>query len=159
MPGNEDLTTILLDALEDERKAEATYAAVIEKFGEIRPFINIIDAERRHSAAIERQMQRLGLGIPANQWEGKAKAPASLAAACELAIEAEIENIALYDRLIPGIDDQIVRQVLQNLQDASRNNHLPAFRRCLAREKGEPGDYLAERGRGGRGHKRGCRDR
>lgn len=155
MPDNEDLTAILRNALDDERKAEAVYRAVIEKFGEIRPFINIIDAERRHSAAIERQMQRLGLDVPVNQWEGKVEAPASLAAACEMAVQAEIENIALYDRLIPGIGDQAVRKVLQNLQDASRNNHLPAFRRCLAREKGEPDGNPAGRGRGGPGHRRG----
>ena len=39
-----NLEAVLLEALDDERKAEATYAAVIEKFGEVRPFINIIDA-------------------------------------------------------------------------------------------------------------------
>jgi hypothetical protein len=61
---NGDLRTILDEALEDERKAEATYAAVLTKFGEVRPFSNIIDAERRHSSAIERQMARLGFPIP-----------------------------------------------------------------------------------------------
>jgi rubrerythrin len=147
-----DLETILCDALEDERKAEATYGAVIDKFGPVRPFTNIIDAERRHSLAIERQMQRLGLTIPPNNWEGKASAPASLASACDMAIQAEIENIALYDRLIPGIDEPMVRQVLQNLQDASRDNHLPAFRRCAAREKGERN--AAGSGPGGRGGRR-----
>lgn len=135
MPGDVDLATILRDALEDERKAEATYAAVIDHFGPVRPFINIVEAEKRHSAAIERQMQRLGLAIPEGLWQpDKVDPPVSLAAACALAIEAEIENIALYDRLIPQIGDASVREVLQNLQDASRNNHLPAFRRCLARE-------------------------
>ncbi|MGB5078285.1 MAG: DUF2202 domain-containing protein, partial [Sphingorhabdus sp.] len=124
MTENQELTTILHDALDDERKAEATYAAVIDRFGPVRPFINIIEAEGRHSAAIERQMQRLGLDIPANRWEKNADAPASLAAACEFAIQAEMENIALYDRLIPSISDITVRKVLQNLQDASRNNHL-----------------------------------
>ena len=159
-----DLEEILRDALEDERKAEATYAAVIEKFGEVRPFINIIDAERRHSAAIERQMARLGFAIPADQWEGKGVAPATLAEACSMAIEAEIENIALYDRLLPSIADDVVRQVLQNLQDASRDNHLPAFRRCLEREEGGDGSGIGRAGRGGpggrghgRGRGRGCR--
>jgi rubrerythrin len=131
---SQDIRTILLDALDDERKAEATYAAVIDKFGPARPFINIIDAERRHSEAIKRQLQRLGFDIPADQWAGKGEAPASLAAACEIAIEAELANIALYDRLIPLISDTTARQVLQNLQNASRENHLPAFRRCLARQ-------------------------
>lgn len=143
-----DLHTVLLDALEDERKAEATYAAVIAKFGPVRPFINIIEAERRHAEAIERQLLRLGYAIPENHWEKRrVEAPASLASACELAIEAEVENIALYDRLIPGISDPAVREVLHNLQAASRENHLPAFRRCLARESGQG------RGQSGRRHR------
>ncbi|MBA3054387.1 MAG: DUF2202 domain-containing protein [Sphingomonadales bacterium] len=150
-----DLEEILRDALEDERKAEATYAAVIEKFGEVRPFINIIDAERRHSAAIERQMTRLGFAIPSNHWEGKGVAPDTLAEACSMAIEAEIENIALYDRLLPAIADDVVRQVLQNLQDASHDNHLPAFHRCLEREESGDGRGFGRAGRGGPGHGRG----
>ena len=150
-----NLQEILLDALDDERKAEATYAAVIERFGPVRPFSNIISAEHRHAGAIERQMARLGFDIPENPWEGKAEAPSSLAAACEMAVHAEIDNIALYDRLIPQIQDHVVRQVFQNLQDASRDNHLPAFQRCLAREQGQG---AGGRGRGGRGQGRRCRN-
>lgn len=145
---NGDLRTILDEALEDERKAEATYAAVLAKFGEVRPFSNIIDAERRHSSAIERQMARLGFPIPPNNWEGRAPVPASLAEACREAVQAEVENIALYDRLLPTIADSTVRQVLENLQAASRDNHLPAFRRCLAREEGQGGGGFRRSGRG-----------
>ena len=160
---NINLEAVLLEALDDERKAEATYGAVIEKFGEVRPFINIIEAERRHSAALERQMIRLGFAIPANQWQGKGMAPATLAEACSMAIKAEVENIALYDRLLPAIADDSVRHVLQNLQDASRDNHLPAFRRCLERENGGDGSGGARDGQGsqgrhgrGRGPRGGC---
>ncbi|OYX63307.1 MAG: DUF2202 domain-containing protein [Sphingomonadales bacterium 32-64-17] len=131
-----DLRTILLEALDDERKAEATYAAVIAKFGAVRPFANIIDAERRHAAALERQLRRLGIGVPPDPWPGKVKAPATLAEACASAIEGEIQNVALYDRLIPLIADPAARQVMENLQAASRDRHLPAFRRCLERERG-----------------------
>ena len=128
-----DLEQILLDALDDERKAEATYAAVIEKFGPVRPFTNIISAERRHAAAVENQMDRLGFEIPENPWQGRVDAPSSLAIACEQAVQAEIENVALYDRLVPLIADAKVRHVFERLRDASRDNHLPAFRRHLAR--------------------------
>lgn len=128
-----DLERILREALEDERKAEATYAAVIDKFGPIRPFINIVSAENRHAMAVEKQMARLGFEIPANEWEGRGEAPDTVAAACRQAVEGEIENIALYDRLIPQIDEPGVRHVLERLRDASRDNHLPAFRRCLRR--------------------------
>ena len=129
------LANILLDALEDERKAEATYAAVIEKFGPVRPFSNNIEAEQRHAAALERQLARLGIDVPPNAWTGKVTAPASLAQACESAVQGEVENIALYDRLIPMIEDPAARQVMENLQAASRERHLPAFKRCLERER------------------------
>lgn len=131
---NAQITRFLEDALEDERKAEAYYAAVINQFGPVRPFINIIEAEKRHALAIERQMHRLGIPAPPNAWRGKIEAPASLTLACEAAIQSELENIALYDRMIPSIKDPILRDVLSSLQSASRDNHLPAFRRCLARQ-------------------------
>ena len=108
-----ELAKILLDALDDERKAEATYAAVIAKFGPVRPFSNIIEAEQRHASALERQLRRLGLTVPPNPWTGKVSAPATLKEACESAVEGEIENIALYDRLIPMIDDPSARQVME----------------------------------------------
>ena len=110
-----DVAAILSEALEDERKAEATYLAIIERFGSVRPFINIVDAETRHSRAIERQMELLGITIPANLWIGRGSAPKSLASACEPAVAAEIENIALYDRLLPFVQDPTVRIVLENL--------------------------------------------
>ena len=130
-----DLQTLLVDALEDERKAEAFYSAVLAKFGPVRPFVNIVSAERRHAEAIERHLRRLGYPVPGNRWEGRGQAPSSLAAACEQAVAGEVDNIALYDRLIPSIEDPAVRQLFENLQSASRENHLPAFRRCLERER------------------------
>jgi len=61
-----ELRTILLEALDDERKSGATYTAIIECLGEVRPFINIVDAEARHSRAIEPQMERFGMAVPEN---------------------------------------------------------------------------------------------
>lgn len=130
-----NLATILNDALDDEYKAEATYAAVIARFGSVRPFINIVEAERRHAGALIRQCERLGIAPVANRWAGKVAAPASLRDACAEAIAAEVENIALYDRLLPGVADPQLREVLERLQEASRDRHLPAFRRCLDRQR------------------------
>ena len=129
------LAAILNDALDDEYKAEATYAAVIARFGAVRPFINIVEAERRHAGALVRQCERLGIAPVANRWAGKVAAPASLRDACAEAIAAEVENIALYDRLLPGVADTQLRDVLERLQEASRDRHLPAFRRCLDRQR------------------------
>jgi rubrerythrin len=124
----------LLIALDDEYKAEATYEAVLAKFGNARPFSNIINAEIRHSKAAKAELDRLGVSYPTvNPYKGKIAAPASLLEACKIGITAEEENIALYDRILPTIKDQQVRTVLSNLQAASRDRHLPAFRRCVDR--------------------------
>lgn len=134
-----EIRSILLEALQDEYKAEATYASVIARFGPVRPFVNIIEAERRHAEAIRMQLQRHGWECPSNSWFGKVPPPETLLEACEAAIEAEEENIRLYDRLLPQIGDRGARRVLENLQRASRDHHLPAFRRCQARQKGAGG--------------------
>jgi hypothetical protein len=143
-PRSLDLGVLLLEVLEDERRAEATYAAVLDAFGPVRPFVNIIEAERRHAAAVEVQLRRLGLDVPARRSGDPPVAPPTLAEACERAIAAEIENVALFDRVIPQVEDGTVRLVLEALRAASRDRHLPAFRRCFARA-------------GRRGAGRGCR--
>lgn len=137
-------------ALDDEYKAEATYAAVIAAFGEVRPFINIIEAERRHAASVRAELDRLGLSYdPPNPYLGKVAAPASVLEACKAGIDAEVENIALYDRLLPKITDPQVRDTLTRLQWASRERHLPAFTRCVER-----GGTMGQGPGGGRGRGR-----
>jgi hypothetical protein len=49
----------LSEALDDEYRARATYRKVIERFGPVRPFVNIVDTENRHVGALVRQFQRL----------------------------------------------------------------------------------------------------
>lgn len=124
--------------LNDEYRAEATYEAVMARFGEVRPFVNIIRAEQRHSERVRAEMARLGLDVTStNPFLGTITAPATLVDACAQGVTAERENIALYDEILPRLEDQQVRTVLTALQRASRDNHLPAFERCVARG-GEP---------------------
>lgn len=124
----------LVSALDDEYRAEATYAAVLQKFGEVRPFVNVIEAERRHAARVRSEMNRLGIKHRStNPYLGKITAPDSLLAACRLGVTAERENIGLYDRLLPNISDPQVRATLVALQSASKDRHLPAFQRCVDR--------------------------
>lgn len=124
----------LCAALDDEYKAIATYQAILDAFGAVRPFVNIIEAERRHAAALQRQFMRLSWQPPADRWQGKTRAPASLAAACAQAVTAEIENASLYDVLLDDVqgDPQTV-EVFTRLRDASQQRHLPAFERCANR--------------------------
>lgn len=133
----------LSEALEDEYKARAAYRKVIERFGPVRPFVNIAEAEDRHIEALLAQFRRLGMDPPQDSWPERVTAPGSVAEACAAAIEAEIANDAMYTRLLGQVTDAGVCEVMLRLQAASRNHHLPAFQRCLARESRGPA-----RGRG-----------
>lgn len=165
--GSLDAATVaaLEEALDDEYKAAATYHAVIAAFGPVRPFINIVEAEQRHAAALLALFERHGLTPPPDRWAGSVAAPESLEAACREAVAGEIENAAMYDRLLGAVGDSDVAQVLTRLREASQERHLPAFRRGLARAAGlAPGqghrhgeDGGEERGRGRQRRHRGGR--
>lgn len=126
----------LREALDDEYKARATYQSVIDRFGPVRPFVNIIEAEERHANALLRLFERFGMEPPKDRWAGQVPAPSSLAEACKAGVEAEIENAAMYARLLAQVSDTRVRDVLTRLQQASQQRHLPAFRRCAERRSG-----------------------
>ena len=82
----------LMMTLDDEYKAEATYVAVIDKFGEIRSFANIIEAERHDAERAKVEKDRLGISYDTESFYlGKMTAPQSVLAACEQGVAAEIE--------------------------------------------------------------------
>jgi hypothetical protein len=126
----------LRDALDDEYRAWATYDQVVRDFGAERPFTNIRDAEARHIEALRALFQRYDLAFPDNTWPGRVPRFASTREACEAGIEAELTNAALYERLMRSTRRQDILTVFGNLQRASQQRHLPAFRRCASRGRG-----------------------
>ena len=126
MAADRSTISALCEALEDEYRARATYREVIRAFGPARPFVNIVEAEERHVTALLTLFARLGIAPPADTWPARVKAPPSLRDACREGVKAEIENDAMYDRLLRQTEDPEARQVMQQLQRASRERHLPA---------------------------------
>jgi hypothetical protein len=122
----------LSDALDDEYKAWATYGAVMEKFGNIRPFIMISRAEEQHISSLKGLFEKYGLTIPENSYVSRVSAPATLAAACQIGVDAEIANAKLYqEQLLPAVTAYPdITQVFTNLMNASQDKHLLAFDRC-----------------------------
>jgi hypothetical protein len=126
----------LRTALADEYHAEAFYAAVIDHFGNVRPFSNIIRSERMHQAMIIDLMKAHGFAVPANDQLGSATilaaVPARLSEACTIGVKAEIDNRDLYEaKLLPAVvayPDVVA--TFERLSAASDSNHLPAFERC-----------------------------
>jgi hypothetical protein len=146
------LEEALTAALDDEYRARATYRAVLRAYGEVRPFANIVQSEERHIEALERLCKRYDVKVPPDPYASRIPAPESLEAACEAAAAAERENGALYERLIAAAGQRAdVAEVFRRLRAASQENHLPAFERALARERGGGGDgSFGGAGHGGR---------
>ncbi|MBK7394233.1 MAG: hypothetical protein IPI64_13195 [Chloracidobacterium sp.] len=135
----------LVSALADERLSQATYQAVLNKFPGSRPFINIIEAEKKHESFLLPLFAKYGVTVPANELDpAKISVPADLVEACKAGVKLENENIALYDRFLQFVKEPDVKEVFTRLQSASRDNHLPAFTRCSegggggGRGKGRP---------------------
>ena len=126
---------VLLAAMEatiqDEFRAELIYQRVLDDFGSVLPFNNIINAEVRHSEAIASLYVTRGLPVPESRWaSNEIPSFSSITAACQAGVVAEIENIEIYDRYFDLPFPEDVRKVFTNNRAASLERHLPAFERC-----------------------------
>lgn len=133
--GSQATTTETLAAMEraiqDEYHAENIYLRVMADFGEVWPFVNIVNAEERHSVAVAGLYRNRGLDVPASRWNlDNVPRFGSIPEACAAAVQAERENIALYDSFLAMDLPNDVRNVFTNNRLASLQNHLPAFESC-----------------------------
>jgi len=123
----------LADALDDEYKSHETYQQVIRDFGPVRPFINIVQAEARHISALSGLLAKYAVPPPVNRWAVKAPRFASVHEACVAGVQGEIDNVALYDRLLHATQRADLLDAFHALRSASQGRHLPAFQRCAQR--------------------------
>lgn len=129
------LEEMLKYAIEDEYLAHAEYEVIINKFGDDRPFTNIIRAEEKHIGELEEIFKTYGLEIPVVDPSGHVVLPETIEQAFETGIKAEIENIAMYEKFLTGELPDDVREVFENLKKGSES-HLQAFTRNAMGEKG-----------------------
>jgi hypothetical protein len=118
---------MLTYALQDEYMAQAEYQAIIDTYGEIRPFTNIILAEGTHISLLLPLFETYGVVIPENIASENTIVPDSITSALATGIEAEEMNIAMYEAFLAQTDlPDDVRTVFTYLKNASVN-HLNAF--------------------------------
>jgi hypothetical protein len=132
-PDPDDIATLLVDALQEEYKAQMLYQSVLQTFGaETAPFALIERAEARHVEALQMLFTRRQMAPLARVWAPSSFSPfRSLPLACAAGVVAEREDAAFYTPYLSRTDlPQDVRNVFTNLQAASLENHLPAFERC-----------------------------
>lgn len=132
-PGSD--AALAWDALmgpDGEYAAAASYAAVIDEFGDVEPYVTIKAAEERHIDALIRQLDRYGVDVPDNPYLGNLEAPADLQSAASAWAVGEVANVELYDVLLEQTDDANLTRVFTNLRRASLESHLPTFEAAAA---------------------------
>lgn len=152
---NEATRDALLQALDDERRSEATYAAVLDRHEGAMPFAHVVEAEGRHISHLLVLFEKYGVPVPANPWAERAiGVPATAAEACAQGVESETVNADLYDRLLEAVEEDDIRQTFTSLRNASRLRHLRAFERCAdgGAMGGCGGGHWSGRGGGGGRH-------
>ncbi len=123
----------MVEAINDEYRARAFYTAVIQKFGAVRPFTNIVQAEDRHVQLWNWLFTQYGLSVPPDTFSDKVEAPDTLQRACQRGIEVEIANAQMYNHFLQFVQEADLRSVFSQLSQVSQNNHQPAFERCVSR--------------------------
>jgi hypothetical protein len=120
----------LISAILEEYKALNLYQSAIQQLGSIAPFTQIARSEQQHVNILTSMANKYGVSVPANPGLASPVELTSLAAACQAGFSAETEDAALYDTLKAATTHSDLLQVYSNLQNASLNNHLPAFQAC-----------------------------
>lgn len=126
-PLSDATKAFLTEAIQDEYQNRALYQAVIDKFGQVLPFTNIVRSESTHVAVLTRLFTNHGLTAPADSYAGQVQAPATLPEAFQLAIQSEKDNVAMYDRFLTTVTEPDVSRVFTQLRNVSNNMHLQAF--------------------------------
>jgi hypothetical protein len=127
------ITTMLTYAIQDEYMARAEYLNIMNKFGAVRPFSNISNAESRHIALLENAFNSYKLTIPSDEGAKYARATDSLQASYQMGVASEVNNIAMYNRFLTesavnNSSAASIKQLFITLRDASQR-HLAAFKR------------------------------
>jgi len=124
------LEEMLKYAIQDEFLARREYEEIMDIYGEIRPFSNIIRSEEEHISMLKEVYSDYNLPVPEDDSQEHIVLPGSLKEAYETGVQAEIDNIAMYDAFLAEDLPDDVRDVFERLKRASEN-HLRAFQNNL----------------------------
>lgn len=131
---NLTINDMLMYAVQDEYLAHGEYLAIIDKFGSQKPYTNIASAEETHLAYLKEVYLSYGLDFPADDSANHIVVPTDLLKAAETGVQAEIDNIAMYEHFLTYDLPDNVREVFSALKSGSES-HLLAFQKQVDKLK------------------------
>lgn len=123
---------MLIYAIQDEFLARAEYEKLIQEFGVDRPFTNIIRAEETHIELLKPLFEAYDISLPLDTSKDHLLIPNDLKEVYEIGVQAELDNIAMYESFLQEDLPQDIRTVFESLKAASES-HLLAFQKNLNR--------------------------
>lgn len=129
---NAALEQMLIYAIQDEYLARAEYEYLINELDAGNPFTNIIKAEENHISMLIPLFEKYEFEVPVDTSSEHLIDVESINAALETGVQAEIDNIAMYEQFLEAELPDDIREVFVELRDGSKN-HLAAFQRKLSR--------------------------
>lgn len=129
-----DLTVgeILTYAIQDEYLAQAEYETIMLKYGVQKPFSSIVASEGTHISLLLPLFEAYGVEVPKNDAASHTVIPLTLADSYQAGVEAEIANIAMYEKFLEEDLPEDIKVVVEKLKAASEK-HLAAFEKNAAR--------------------------
>jgi hypothetical protein len=94
------LEDMLTYALQDEYLARARYLLTVEKFGQQRPFVNILKAEETHINHLKPLFTKYNVSLPSDNLKDYVKVPNNINESLEAGVQGEIKNIEMYEKFL-----------------------------------------------------------
>ncbi len=123
-------------AIQDEFAAKHEYEIIIDEFGEVSPFVSIKAAEESHIESLTTVFNTNGFVIPQDESDSRVITPSSLTEALETGIQAEVNNIAMYDAFLALELPDDVRTSFEMLKEGSES-HLESFVLALQKQSSD----------------------
>ena len=123
---------MLMYAVQDEYLARGEYLAIIDKFGSQTPYSNIVKSEGTHLAFLEEVYKSYGIEFPSDTSADHIIIPEDLLEAARTGVQAEIDNIAMYELFLSYDLPENVYEVFNALKKGS-DSHLLAFQKQVDR--------------------------
>jgi len=127
---NLTLEKMLIYAIEDEYLAHAEYDYILTTYGDQKPFNNIIGAEEKHINSLTLLFNKYNITLPQDIAKEYIPHPKSMEEGLKAGVQAEIDNIAMYESFLKQQLPDDVKLVFIQLRDGSKG-HLNAFERSL----------------------------
>ncbi|HSR05091.1 MAG TPA: DUF2202 domain-containing protein [Proteiniclasticum sp.] len=126
------ISDMLMYAVQDEYLARGEYLAIMEKFGSQKPYSNIVRSEETHLAYLEEVYTAYDLEFPDDTSKDHLIIPQDLLEAAQTGVQAEIDNIAMYEKFMTYDLPENIYNVFDALKRGS-DSHLLAFQKQVER--------------------------